>query len=105
MLTPTLHTICNSSNAGQTLLVITAEDLRAFAMDIAREVKQQNEPEYFTREELLRYLNVSPRTLWGYENDGVITADKVGRQKRYLKADIYEAVETGRLKPLKRKKS
>ena len=105
MMTPTLHTICNSSAAGQTLLVITAEDLREFAKDIAREVKQQNEPEYFTREELLRYLNVSPRTLWGYENDGVITADKVGRQKRYLKADIYEAVETGRLKPLKRKKS
>lgn len=104
MMTPTLHTICNSSAAGQTLLVITAEDLREFAKDIAREVKQQNEPEYFTREELLRYLNVSPRTLWGYENDGVITADKVGRQKRYLKADIYEAVETGRLKPLKRKK-
>lgn len=105
MLTPTLHTICNSPNAGQTLLVITAEDLRAFAMDIAREVKQQNEPEYFTRDELLQYLNVSPRTLWGYEDAGVITAEMVGRQKRYNKAAIYEAITLGKLKPLKRKKS
>ena len=45
MLQPTLHTICNMQNAGQTLLVVTAEDLRSFALDIAREVKQQNEPE------------------------------------------------------------
>mgnify|MGYP002624817305 CR=1 FL=1 len=103
MLTPTLHSICNSSAAGQTLLVITAEDLRAFALDIAREVKQQNEPEYFTREQLLQYLGVSPRTLWGYEDAGIITADKVGRQKRYDKASIYETIQAGKLKPLKNK--
>ncbi len=105
MLQPTLNTISKSQNAGMQLLLVTAEDLRAFALDIAREVKQQNEPEYFTREELLQYLSVSPRTLWGYENAGIITAESVGRQKRYLKADIYEAIRTGKLKPLKQKKA
>ena len=103
MLQPTLHTICTGPAAPQTLLVVTAADLREFAAAIAREVKQQNEPEYFTRQELLQYLGVSSRTLWGYEDEGIITADKVGRQKRYLKADIYKAIEQRRLKPLKQK--
>ena len=103
MLTPTLHTICNGSAAGQTLLVVTAADLREFAADIAREMRQLNEPEYFTREGLIKFLGVSPRTLWGYENAGIINAEKVGRQKRYLKTDIYEAIENKRLKPLKQK--
>ena len=38
MLQPTLHTICNAPGAGQTLLVVTAEDLREFALDVGREV-------------------------------------------------------------------
>lgn len=105
MLTPTLHSICNDRNAHQTLLVVTAEDLNDFAMKIAREIKRLNEPEYFTREELLQYLNVCPRTLYGYEAEGIITAEKVGRQKRYNKAAIYEAIKLRKLKPLKRKMS
>ena len=67
---PTLHSICNNPNAGQTLLVVTAEDLREFALDVARAVMQQNEPQYFTRKELLKYLGVCARTLWAYEDEG-----------------------------------
>lgn len=101
MLTPTLHTICNARDAGQTLLVVTAEDLREFALDVAREVMRKNEPQYFSRKELLGFLGICPRTLWGYEDKGIITAEKVGRKKRYLKADIYEAIKARRLKPQK----
>lgn len=104
MLQPTLHTICKTQGAAQTLLVVTAEDLREFALDVAREIMRQNEPQYFTRKELLDYLGVCTRTLWGYEDDGIITAKEVGRQKRYLKADIYKAIEEGKLKR-KNKKS
>lgn len=102
MLTPTLHTICNSQNAGLQLLLVTAEDLREFAQEIARELQQQNEPQYFTRNELMKYLGVCSRTLYAYERDGIITANMVGRQKRYLKADIYEAIEEGKLKTTKK---
>lgn len=102
MLQPTLNTICNAPGAGQTLLVVTAEDLREFALDVARAVMQQNEPQYFTRKELIKYLGVCSRTLYTYENDGIITAKEVGSQKRYLKADIYAAIEDGRLKRIKK---
>ena len=105
MLQPTLHTICNAQGAGQTLLVVTAEDLREFALDVAREVMQQNEPQYFSRKELLQYLGVCSRTLYSYESDGIITASEVGSQKRYLKADIYAAIEEGKLKRSKSKKA
>lgn len=101
---PTLHSICNNPNAGQTLLVVTAEDLREFALDVARAVMQENEPQYFTRKELIKFLGVCSRTLYTYENDGIITAKEVGSQKRYLKADIYAAIEDGRLKRTKSKK-
>ena len=104
MLQPTLHTICKNQGAAQTLLIVTAEDLREFARDIAREVRQQNEPQYFTRNELIQYLGVCSRTLYTYENDGIITAKEVGSQKRYLKADIYAAIEEGKLKRQKSKK-
>ena len=105
MLSPNLHTICNNRGAGQTLLVVTAEDLREFALDVAREVMRQNEPQYFTRKELMQYLGVCARTLWGYEDDGIITSTQVGKQKRYLKADIYKAIEEGKLKRSKNKQS
>lgn len=102
MLTPTLHTICNGSRASQTLLVVTAEDLREFAQEIAHEIRRQNEPQYFTRKELIQYLGVCSRTLYAYESDGVISAKKVGSQKRYLKAEIYAAIEEGKLKRTKK---
>ncbi len=102
MLQPTLHTICKAQGAGQTLLVVTAEDLREFALDVAREVMQQNEPQYFTRKELQQFLGVCSRTLCNYESDGLITANMVGSQKRYLKADIYAAIEEGKLKRTKK---
>lgn len=105
MLQPTLHTICNMQNAGQTLLVVTAEDLMYFAHEIVQEAKRMSEPQYFTRAELMKYLNVSARTLWGYESEGLITAMKVGRKKLYNRADIYGAIEEGKLKSLKRKTS
>ena len=105
MLQPTLHTICNAQGAGQTLLVVTAEDLREFALDVAREVMQQNEPQYFSRKELLQFLGVCSRTLYSYESDGIITACEIGSQKRYLKADIYAAIEEGKLKRSKSKKA
>lgn len=103
MLVPTLHTICGAKEASQTLLVVTAEDLMNFAQEIVREAKRMNEPEYFTRAELLKYLSVSPRTLWNYESVGIITAVKVGRMKRYNRAQIFNAIEEGKLKSLKKK--
>lgn len=103
MLQPTLHAICNGNSAGQTLLVVTAEDLREFARDIAREVRQQNEPQYFSRKELLDYLGCCSRTLWGYEDAGIITADMVGGKKLYDKTAIFAAIKEGRLKkPIKK---
>jgi predicted transcriptional regulator len=105
MLYPTLNTISKSQNAGMQLLLVTAEDLREFARDIAREVREQNEPQYFTRKELINYLGVCSRTLYSYENDGIITAKKVGSKKLYLKADIYAAIEERKLKRNKFNKS
>ena len=55
-----------------------------------------------TSKELIKYLGVCSRTLYTYENDGIITAKEVGSQKRYLKADIYAAIEDGRLKRIKK---
>lgn len=105
MLEPTLHTICKAPGAGQTLLVVTAEDLREFALDLAREMAKENEPQYFNRKELMQYLGVCSRTLYTYETNGIINAKEVGSQKRYLKADIFSAIENGKLKRNKYNKS
>lgn len=105
MLYPTLSTISKSQNAGMQLLLVTAEDLREFARDIAREVREQTEPSYFTRKQLLEYLGVSARTLWEYEDAGIISSKKVGAKKLYNKAEIREAIEDGLLRKPKTKKT
>ena len=103
MLTPTLQTICNDRQAAQTLLVVTAEDLMDFAQTIVAEAKRMQEPEYMTRKEVMAFLGISERTLYNYEENGTIQAEMVGRQKRYDKSAIVEAVKMKRLKQNRRK--
>ena len=98
MITPTLHTICNQANAGQTLLAVTAADLKQFAEELADKIREQNTPQYFSRKELMGYLGCCERTLWQYEQDGLITVRKVGHRNKYLKSEIYDLVEQGRIK-------
>lgn len=65
MLTPTLKAICEDPQASKIMLVISAEDLREFAHSIVQDtikaLKDQSEPKYFSRKELLEHLHISSK--------------------------------------------
>ena len=71
-----LNSIIRSDNAANIQLVVSAKDLRDLietAMKFAREEwKKQDEPTYYTREELLEKLHVSDPTLNSYRRKGLI---------------------------------
>lgn len=102
MLTPTLKTICEDPQASRIMLVISAEDLREFAHSIVQDtikaLKDLSEPKYFSRKELLEHLHISSRTLWSLEDQGIITAEKVGSKKLYNKTIIQKLIDEKKLK-------
>lgn len=96
-----LHNIINSQQAGNTLLVITASDLRdltdRLVTETRRAVEEQHRPVYMTRKEVMELLHISNGTFYNFVRDGKITAVEVGGNKLYIRSEIDEAARQGRL--------
>ena len=98
-----LNAIIRGENAGNIQLVVNAKDLRdlldgamAFAM---KTIKERDEPEYYTREELARGLHVSMPTIYEYRKKGVIPEPvKIGDRVLFDKAKVREAIDSGRVR-------
>ena len=88
-----LNTLIHSENAGNIQLVVNAKDLRdlldgaiAFAM---QRIKEQDEPTYYTRNELAAVLHVSQPTLLEYRKKGIIPEPvKINGRVLYDKAQV-----------------
>jgi hypothetical protein len=71
-----LTELIQSKDAGNTLLVVTAADLGKLADDLiafaTQKIKEREEPDYYTRDELAAKLHVSLVTLNRWRNSGLI---------------------------------
>jgi predicted DNA-binding transcriptional regulator AlpA len=93
-----LNTIIRSDNAEHIQLVVNAKDLRdlldgaiAFAK---QQLKEANEPEYYTREELADKLHVSQVTLLSYRSKGWLPEPvKIGGRVLYDKAGVRDCLD------------
>ena len=69
-----LKTIMNSPQAGNTLLVVSAADLRTLLEDMMnftiKTIKEHDEPSYYTRDELAQKLHISLVTLGRWRKEG-----------------------------------
>ena len=99
-----LNAIIRSENAANIQLVVNAKDLRdlldgamAFAI---KTIKERDEPEYYTREELEQLLHVTSPTLIEYRRKGKIPEPiKVANGRvLYNKTEIHKAIESGRIR-------
>ena len=98
-----LNALMHSDNAANIQVVISAKDLREcfeswmnFAM---QKIKERDEPDYYTREELLEKLHVSDPTLRNYREKGLIPAPvTIGGRVLYDKAAINKALEERKIK-------
>ena len=83
-----------------TLLVISAADLKEFALELMDEFVnsskfENNTEKYLTTAETMKMLNVSEPTLWRWSKTGYLPKVKLGRKCFYRESDIVKLVEGG----------
>lgn len=76
-----------------TLLMVSAGDLREFALALMEEARSQAEEAkqsevYLSEKEACELLNVGHTTLWRWDRKGYLRAQKVGRRKLYRQSEI-----------------
>lgn len=96
-----LTELIQSKDAGNTLLVVTAKDLGKLADDLiafaTQKIKEREEPDYYTRDELAAKLHVSLVTLNRWRNAGRIP-EPVTIDGRVLfdKAEVRDTINRNR---------
>ena len=104
-----LHTLIHSDNAANIQVVINAKDLRDFADQLmayaTTKIKERDEPEYYTREELANKLHVSLVTLNRWRDDGKLPQPvTIEGRVLYDKAEVRDAINSN-YKALRKLKS
>ena len=98
-----LNALIYSDNAANIQVVVCAKDLRDFADRLVafatQKIKERDEPDYYTRDELLEKLHVSDPTLRSYREKGLIPNPvTIGGRVLYDKAAILKALEERKIK-------
>lgn len=75
-------------------VTVTAEDLRAFAMEVANQVifsldrVSEEETVWLSAEQVAQRLGVTRATLWRWDKMGYLTGTKFGKKVRYKESDV-----------------
>lgn len=98
-----LNSIIRSENAASIQLVVNAKDLRDLidtAMEFAsKKIKERDEPEYYSREELAMLLHVSQPTLLNYRKKGILPEPvTIEGRVLYDKAKVRESIDGGKIR-------
>ena len=90
-------------NKENVLLLVSSNDLKEFAeyivkrtIDLIEKGTVLNEEIYYTRDQVVKILNVNPATLWNWSNKGYLIPVKVGGLNRYKKSDIDRIIDHGK---------
>ena len=90
-----IENILSSGNNVQ--IVLSALDLKEFALSIIAEVKASEQPKkeetYHSVEATAKMLGVDKSTLWRWEKQGYLVPVRVGRKPRYKESDIKSCLE------------
>lgn len=96
-----LHQLLNSGMASNTIVMVSAADLKEaidrIVIETRRAVEEQHRPVYLTREEVMELLKISNGTFYNFIKAGKLRPVMVGDQKRFIRAEIDEAISAGRL--------
>lgn len=94
-----LSSIISGKQGAQALFVVSGEDLAKFAEDIKKfciaTIKERDEPEYYTREELAEVLHVSLVTLGRWRENGLLPEPvKMDGRVLFDKAKVRDMIES-----------
>lgn len=99
-----LNAIIRSDNADRIQLVVNAKDLRDLldgAMRFAvQTIKERDEPEYYSREEMCQLLHITLPTLYEYRKRGLVPepVKVAGGRVLFNKAEVHEAISSGKIR-------
>ncbi len=93
--------LIQSKDAGNTLLVVSAADLGKLADDLiafaTKKIKEREEPDYYTRQELADKLHISLVTLGRWKDKGLIPEPvTIDGRVLYDKAEVRDKVNGNR---------
>lgn len=94
--------------AKQTLVVLSADDLREMMSEVVREALNTNAaapPSYMTLEQCAAMLNCTQRTIKNWIAEGGFPAFKVGAEFRFRREQVEAWVDTHEVKPDQMKKA
>ena len=80
-------------------MLVSKDDLESVIQNVIDKLlsQRENKPEIFlTAEETSKRLNVDRSTLWRWNKEGYIVANKVGSKVRYKLSDV-ERIQKGEL--------
>ncbi len=84
-----------------TIIMMTVEDLQKIIDETNSYTRQVVEnatrPVYLTRKEVMEILNISNGTFYNFVRDGKLHPVMVGEKTRFVRSEIDEAVQTGKL--------
>ena len=98
-----LQTIINSPQAGQTLIMMSGEQLQKLIEDVTantrRIVEEQYQPRYFTVEQMTELFGCQTSTIYNWMKKGKIKAYKMeeGGRTYFDQAEVRDAVRRGLL--------
>lgn len=86
------------------LVAISLDDLKEFALEVItltlQKINQNSEPEpvWLSPKQVAKRFKIDPSTLWRWEKEGYIRADRFGRRVRFNEREVIrvENAEKGR---------
>ena len=88
-----------NNRTSQTLMIVSKDDSECIDQNAIDKLLEQreNKPEVFlTAEETAKRLKVDRSTLWRWNKEGYLVANKVGSKVRYKLSDV-ERIQKGEL--------
>lgn len=84
--------ITAAAGTGNTLLMITAAEMAAFAENVVRstleKVEQERKETFMTPTQVGKYLGVSATTLWRWKQENYLVPHKMGSKTMYCQSDV-----------------
>lgn len=99
-----LSQLLNSGSAANTIIMVSAQDLKDYTDNLIREtrraVEEQFQPRYFNAADLMKLFKISRTTLYLWERNGKLPAPYIPEgtdKKLWDQAEIRDWVAAGRV--------
>lgn len=85
--------LCMNQNFEQCVKHAVKEAFSELIPDLTHQKEEEIEPGFITRSQAIKFLNISPPTLYRYQKTGLLPYHKIGRKIYFNKSDLVNATK------------